>query len=124
MSWFSASASSTEFGCAIPQFAVECLEGGIVGVLRLLVHHLEKHRLQHRLPLIVVRQRLCTGLPLYQKLDAPTHPVRLNDAYYGSDVVQELRKGIVYVFSLGNGEHATITVQGCLDGLDGSGSPG
>jgi hypothetical protein len=50
--------------------------------------------------------------------------VRLNDAYYGTDIVQILRKRIVYVFSLSDREHATISVQRRLNGLNGSGSPG
>jgi len=84
-------APGTEFGGSIPQLAVECLESGVVRVLRLLVHHFEKHRLQHRLTFFVIRERLRTALALYQKLHAASNAVRLNDAYYGADVVQVLR---------------------------------
>jgi hypothetical protein len=50
--------------------------------------------------------------------------VGLNDPDDGSYVVQIFRKGIVHVFPLSDSEHATISVQCFLDGLDGSRSPG
>ncbi len=117
-------APGPELGRPIPQFAVEGLERGVIRVLRLLGLHFQKHRLQHRLSLVVVREGLCAAFALHQQLHAASYSVGLNDANHRPRVVQELRKRLVHVLALCNGEHATISVQRFLHGLDGSRSTG
>ena len=116
-------ATGTELGRPVTQLAVERLKRGGLNVSRLERFHLEKDGVQHRLPFLVVRERLRATLALDEELDAAPHAVRLNDAHHGTDGVQVVGGRVVYVLSLGYGEETPVAVQCLLHRLDGSGSP-
>ena len=95
----------------------------VLGVSRTERVHIEKDRVQHRLPFLVVRKRLCASLALHKELNATPHAMRLNDAYYGTDRVQVVRRRVVDVLPLCYREESAVAIQCLLYGLDRSGSP-
>ena len=117
------SAAGPELGGTIPQLTVQRLEGGILGLSRLLALHLQDDRVQHRLTLAVVRKRLRPALALDEQLHAAADPVRLDDPHDGPDRVEVLGSRVIHVLLLRDREEATIPIQRLLNGLDRAGPP-
>ncbi len=109
--------SGSQLGRPVPELAIQGLERRLLGVGGTLAVHREQHRVQHALPLVLVRERLSSALALHEELDAAADTVGLDDANHGSDRVQNLRNRIVDVLLLGHGEEAPVSVQRLLHGL-------
>ena len=114
--------TGAELGGAVAQLPVERLEGGIVLHARPLALHLQEDGAQHVVALLLVADDLRPSLSLHEQLDASAHPVRLDDAHHGADLVEDVGIGLVHVFALRNREQAAVAVERLLHGLDGAGT--
>jgi hypothetical protein len=80
--------------------------------------------LEHGLPFLEVGQGLGPSLALDKELHPTPDPMGLDDPDDGPDLVENVGMGIVYVFTLGYGKEAPVSLQGLLNRLHRAGPAG